>query len=276
MINSLHQFIYKIKNKLLRERRKQNLKKVPFQKNNFIKNLDNKLFDPIIYTPKYISEEMSLTSYNQEIFEILNNQKDEPYLNFLKEFYQEISIKHKTKSSYVDLIKVLHVISKLIKPESYLEIGVRRGRSMSIVARNSPNCDLYAFDMWIKNYTGVDNPGQKFVEDELKKVNHFGSVKFFNGDSKLTIPKFKKDYPNNYFDIICVDGDHSYLGASTDLKNVLEIIKIGGFLIFDDTNSFEHPFLKNVWKKNVKNKSNFITKEFNEHGLGVSIAVRIF
>ena len=66
---------------------------------------------------------------------------------------------------------------------------------MSIVARNSPKCDLCAFDMWIENYTGVENPGPKIVEQELKKVNHLGSVKFFNGDSKLTIPKFKKDYP---------------------------------------------------------------------------------
>ena len=63
---------------------------------------------------------------------------DEPYVKFVRKFYKEISLKHKHQSTYVDMIKVLYVISKLIKPENYLEIGVRRGRSISIVAKNSP------------------------------------------------------------------------------------------------------------------------------------------
>ena len=110
----------------------------------------------------------------------------------------------------------------------------------------------------------------------MMSTDTMGKINFFNGDSKKTIPKFKKDNPKLFFDLICIDGDHSYFGAKSDLSNVIDMIKIGGFLVFDDTNSFEHPYLKNVWKKNIKKRDNFICKEFNELGLGVSIAVRIF
>ena len=58
-----------------------------------------------------------------------------------------------------------------------------------------------------------------------------------------------------------------------NLITILGMIKIGGFLIFDDTNSFEH-LLKNIWNDKIK-KSDFISMEFNEHGLGVSIATNI-
>lgn len=276
MFNYLHQLYFTILNKLRRERRIKNLKNIPKQKNNYLIFKGDRLFDPIIYTPEYIKEEVKLPIYNKEIYKILSEQKDEPFVKFVSKYYQELSLKHKKHSSYVDLIKILHVLSKLIKPENYLEIGVRRGRSISIVAKNSPFCELFAFDMWIKNYVGVENPGPKIINKELEKINHRGKVHFFNGNSRKTIPEFKKNNPNVYFDLICVDGDHSRYGAIKDLNNVLEMLKIGGFLIFDDTNSFEHPFLKKIWNKKLKKRDDFISAEFNELGLGVSIATRIY
>jgi len=276
MLNYLHQLYYSFINKLRREKRKKNSQIIPKQKNNFLDYKSDKVFDPIIFTPNYICEEIKITSYNKEIVKILNSQVDEPYVKFVRKFYKEISLKHKHQSTYVDMIKVLYVISKLIKPENYLEIGVRRGRSISIVAKNSPLCELYAFDMWIKNYTGVENPGPTIVKKELKKIKHKGKIHFINGNSQKTIPEFKSKNPNIFFDLICIDGDHSLNGATKDLSNVIEMLKIGGYLILDDTNSFEHPFLKNVWKKLVKKRDDFISVEFNELGLGVSIATRIY
>lgn len=276
MINYIHQFFFKVKNKIRREKRNKNLINIPKQENNYIEIKKNLVFDPIIYTPEFIAKEAQKPEYNEELYNFLDKQFDEPYLEFVKKYYEKISQAHKTHSNYIDMIKILFVISKLIRPKNYLEVGVRRGRSMSVVAKNSPNCDMYAFDMWIQNYTGVENPGPEIVENELKKLKHKGKIYFFNGDSKKLIPKFKKNNPNIFFDLICIDGDHSYYGAKIDLSNTFEIVKIGGFLVFDDTNSFEHPYLKNVWKKNIKKRDNFICKEFNELGLGVSIAVRIF
>jgi len=276
MLNKLHQFYFTLINKIRRNKRKKNLITVPKQKKNYVQSSRPLMFDPIIYPPSFIYEEAKNNKYNYEILNFLNQQISEPYIEFIKKYYEEISKSHKEFSNYIDLIKILFVISKIIEPENYLEVGVRRGRSMSIVANNSPNCNMYGFDMWLENYSGVENPGSVIVKEELKKASHTGNVEFFNGDSKITIPNFKKKFPNIYFDMICIDGDHSYNGAKKDLLNVIDLLKIGGYLIFDDTNSFEHPFLSEVWKKIVKSRDNFITQEFNEHGLGVSIAVRIF
>lgn len=276
MFNHIHQLYYTFLNKIRRKKRIKNSKLIPKQKNNYLNYSSEKIFDPIIFTPKFIFEEVKQPIYNTEIKKILDHQQDEPYLKFVSKYYEKISLKHKKHSSYVDLVKILHVVSKLIKPENYLEIGVRRGRSISIVAKNSPYCELYAFDMWIQNYAGVKNPGPKLVKKELKRVNHKGKIHFFDGKSQKTIPNFKKNNPKVFFDLICIDGDHSFYGAKKDLTSLIEMLKIGGFLVFDDTNSFEHPFLKDLWFNVVKKRDDFITCEFNELGLGVSIATRIY
>ena len=153
MINFTHQFFFSFLNKLRRIKRKKNFKNIPKQKNNFLNYKSDKIFDPIIFTPSYIREELKKPSYNKEIYNILKNQQNEPYVKFVKEYYKEITIKHKNHSNYVDMIKVLHVISKLIRPENYLEIGVRRGRSISIVAKNSPKINNFI----IKKTTQITN-----------------------------------------------------------------------------------------------------------------------
>lgn len=43
-----------------------------------------------------------------------------------------------------------------------------------------------------------------------------------------------KTYPNDYFDIIYIDGDHSYDGVTNDLKESLRIIKNGGIICGHD------------------------------------------
>ena len=275
MFNQIHQLYFSVLNKIRREKRKYNLKKIPKQKFNYLDTSKDLLFDPIIFSPEYIYQEAIKSENNFEIIKFLD-QISEPDLEFFKSYYKLISNSHNKYSSYIDLIKILHVISKLIKPENYLEVGVRRGRSLSIVGKNSPSCNMYGFDQWSENYAGLKNTGPEIAIERLKKVNHHGDVNFFSGDSKYTIPQFKKKITPVYFDMITIDGDHTYAGAKKDLLNVIDILKIGGYLIFDDTNSFEHPYLKDVWKKIVISRDNFITNEFNEHGLGVSIGVRLF
>ena len=109
---------------------------------------------------------------------------------------------------------------------------------------------------------------------ELQKVNFQGNISFIDGDSKKTVPKFFKENPDIYFDVITVDGDHSIGGAQKDLNNVIKRLKIGGILVFDDISSQEHPYLAKVWEKEIRDRSNFYTYEFGDVGLGVAIAIR--
>lgn len=174
---------------------------------------------------------------------------------------------------YADLTTVLWAAATLIQPNSYLEIGVRRGRSMAMVAAARPNCAIYGFDLWLGDYAGVPNPGPDFVRSELVAVGHRGSVVLLSGDSKNTVPAFLRAHPNLYFDLITIDGDHSLLGAATDLANVLPRLKVGGILAFDDIS--RSSALRRVWDKIVKRDSRYVTWEFTDAGYGVAVAIRI-
>ena len=64
---------------------------------------------------------------------------------------------------YVDIASALAAATELLRPSSYLEVGVRRGRSMAIVAARAPKCSIIGVDMWQPNYAGMENPGPGYV-----------------------------------------------------------------------------------------------------------------
>ncbi len=173
---------------------------------------------------------------------------------------------------YADLTTTLWAAAKFILPTSYLESGVRRGRSAAVVGALRPDCAIYGFDLWVADYAGVPNPGPDFVRGELKSVGHQGEVVLVSGDSRETVPGFLREQPKLFFDLITVDGDHSSGGAATDLANVLPRLKIGGIVVFDDICSA--PALGPVWEEIVRRDRRYRTWEFTDAGYGVAAAVR--
>ena len=208
------------------------------------------------------------------MLEILNKLSSDQYLEFLKRFYNKGINDFNNNWYYADILTVLHSISKKLDIESYLEIGVRRGRSMSIVASNNPQAELVGFDLWIEDYAGMDNPGPKFVEKELSRVDFKGSLKLIGGNSRQTVPKYFDRNPNKYFDLVTIDGDHSTRGAKIDIKNVLKRLKVGGIVVFDDIDNPNHRSLKRLWYKTFTNSPRFSSFEFEGIGLGVGFAIK--
>ena len=174
---------------------------------------------------------------------------------------------------YADITTALTSASMLVRPASYLEIGVRRGRSSAVIAATAPECDIYGFDLWLEGYGGQDNPGPDFVQGELARAGHRGEVSLVSGDSRRTVPEFLRAHPDLYFDIINVDGDHSVGGAARDLANVLPRLKIGGVIVFDDI--VTAPWLVSVWERLVKRDRRFRTWEYAEARAGVAAAIRV-
>lgn len=174
---------------------------------------------------------------------------------------------------YADLTTSLWAASTLIRPTSYLEIGVRTGRSACVVGALRPECSIVGFDLWVEGYAGVENPGPDFVSGELLAVGHRGSVELVSGDSSETVPAFLGERPEVYFDLITIDGNHTVLGAATDLANVLPRLKVGGIALFDDIARM--PGLQRVWERLVRRDSRFVTWEFTDDGDGIAAAIRI-
>ena len=139
-----------------------------------------------------------------------------------------------------------------LQPETYLEVGVRRGWSACMAAHRNPNLSIWAFDMWIHGYSGSENPGPGFVLSELGRVGFLGEVEFVSGNSHETLPAFLGNGNGEitadaklsnlakvrpaYFDMIVIDGDHSILGAYQDIWDLISYCEVGGVLVFDDIN----------------------------------------
>ncbi len=274
LYSELHSLVYRLINKFNRTKKRKSWANIPVQISTTFFNNNSQLFDPHLIGTKTLAKQMHSLETLQEVLAILEKITPNDDVDFVKKFYKKGIGEFGDNWVYADINSALIAISKNLDIQNYMEIGVRRGRSMTMLASNSPMANLYGFDMWIENYCGSENPGPEFVKNELQKVNFQGNISFIDGDSKKTVPKFFKENPDIYFDVITVDGDHSIGGAQKDLNNVIKRLKIGGILVFDDISSQEHPYLAKVWEKEIQDRSNFYTYEFGDVGLGVAIAIR--
>jgi predicted O-methyltransferase YrrM len=175
---------------------------------------------------------------------------------------------------YVDLASALAAATELLRPSSYLEVGVRRGRSMAIVAARAPKCSIIGVDMWQPNYAGMENPGPEHVRAELAKVGFAGDLELLTGDSHRVLPRLFSQRPDLTFDLITVDGDHSPRGAARDLRDVLHRLRIGGVLVFDDISHPHHAKLLEIWRRVVVAERRYSTWHFDDVGYGVAVAAR--
>jgi Methyltransferase domain len=208
------------------------------------------------------------------VLAFLDQVAPDVHIGFLKHFYTQGLERFGDSWVFADINTVLWGLTSRLPVTRYLEIGVRRGKSVSIVATHRPDVDIDAFDMWIENYAGMENPGKELVRSELAKVGHRGKIEFHDGDSAVTVPRFIRENPKVYFDLITVDGDHTLHGARRDLLNVIPRLKIGGIVVFDDISSQYHTELGALWREISGDEQRFSTYSFDEAGFGIGFAIR--
>jgi len=231
-------------------------------------------YSPVLLSPSTIGQIASSVECIQKTMEILRKLEADSYVRYLLAYYQAGIDRFGERWQYADITTTLLAVSQILKPHNYLEIGVRRGRSMAMVAAICPRCEIVGFDMWVEGYGNAANPGPDFVKKELHEVGFQGTVEFMNGDSHKTVAEYFRMHPESYFDLITVDGDHSLRGASLDLKDVLPRLKVGGVIVFDDITQPRLEFLAKVWQRYVKGQPRFATWEYCDLGYGVAVGIR--
>jgi predicted O-methyltransferase YrrM len=212
-----------------------------------------------------------LTSKALKVLELL---EEDDYSRYLQEYYKHGLQTYQEKWRYADLLTTIIGLFEFFMPSNYLEIGVRRGRSLCGAVSVNPNLEIFAFDIWQKNYAGMENPGPPLILSELSKLEYNGNITFVEGNSHSTLKEFKAKNPKKYFDVITVDGDHTNLGAAEDISDVCKLLSVGGLLVFDDISHPKLPGLRDVWRRLIVENPRFSTWSFPDLGYGIAIAIR--
>lgn len=120
-------------------------------------------------------------------------------------------------------------LGKVLKPASYLEIGTRYGYSLVSI--------YFGAKQTLNQITSIDlqeyeNKSQNYAKDNLLAAGYRGQYEFFAGSSHA--PEIKAKVKGRLYDLVCVDGDHSYEGALDDIIFYWDNVRPGGYMIIDD------------------------------------------
>jgi cephalosporin hydroxylase len=142
------------------------------------------------------------------------------------------------------------IISSKKDIKNFLEIGSAAGGTSFLFD--------YVFDL--ENIVIIDDnqhPKHGLRPENLKKAK--GKVNEFIGNSQTPDAiDFIKNLKMK-FDVILIDGDHSYAGVTLDIKNYEPFLNKGGFLILHDIEIV--PSVKTVFEELEKDYS-WITKKY--------------
>jgi len=123
-------------------------------------------------------------------------------------------------------------------PINYLEIGCADGGNAILIERsyaNNPGSRIYCVDPWMDyddypEYKGEQEKGYNTFLSNITKLADPSKFIIKRGCSDDIVPTL----PNNFFDIIFVDGNHETEYVYRDGVMSLQKVKVGGYIVFDD------------------------------------------
>lgn len=214
----------------------------------------------------------------QKLIAVFGKLDPDPFVGRMVDGYRRAIERFGSHWKYIDLWSLLYAYTVLARPKRYLEIGTRRGHSMAVVCAaaleaESNELQIVSCDQWIENYAGQANPGPEFVTEQMARLGYNANVRFLCGSSHETLPSLFQD-PTEHFDLVTVDGDHSRQGAFADLEDVVDHVRMGGMLAFDDINHPQHPYLGEVWHRAMDGRQEFETYTNPRNATGIAAAIR--
>lgn len=180
--------------------------------------------------------------------------------------------KYKGTSSWWEHVPVAEWLIEKLQPQKVIELGTHYGVSFfsmcEAAQQFSKDTFVYAVDTW----QGDSQAG--YYGDEVYNI----VSSFFNENYKQngrlirsTFDEAAQHFDNNEFDLIHIDGLHTYEAVKHDYEVWKPKLKNGGTILFHDWNVREGNF--GVWKlwKEVKEDKRFQCMEIqNGHGLAIA------
>jgi hypothetical protein len=130
------------------------------------------------------------------------------------------------------------LLKKFNKNLKIAEIGVFKGEFSKIIFEELQPNELHLIDIFMGTECSGDKDGNNVIFTDLSKeydliVEHFkttNNVYIHKGNSQSVLNNFEDEY----FDMIYIDGDHSYNGVKNDLNLSYNKIKSGGYICGHD------------------------------------------
>lgn len=124
----------------------------------------------------------------------------------------------------------------------FAEIGVAYGDFSQVILDSLAPAIFDAYDLFsfqeipetAKRLGGKSHAA--FYADRFRSEMDSGRMRLFVGDSSRELQKAS----DGFYDMIYIDGDHSYEGVRRDTDVALGKLKRGGILIFNDYTMYDH------------------------------------
>jgi hypothetical protein len=113
---------------------------------------------------------------------------------------------------------------------SVAEIGFNGGHSTLTMLTANPGMEVQSFDLGVHEYS---KPALEILKQMYANTGAQIDVEW--GKSAETVPAFHVRNPTKKYDIVIVDGDHSFESCHKDTLNMRALAKPGSMLIIDDT-----------------------------------------
>lgn len=159
---------------------------------------------------------------------------------------------------YVEYLWIL----KTGRFKSYLNIGIGNGGSFLLETLIQPELEIsYAVDnLSYGTHTNRVKVSEVF---DILELETSSDVRFWEQNSS----EFFK-HNTLTFDVIFIDGDHSYEGVLEDFQNALTVLNPEGCIILHDINSYQCPGVVKLWQE-IKNENCIEFIHGSKCGIGV-------
>jgi len=156
---------------------------------------------------------------------------------------------------FEDRNEMIKHYSNLFSDPKILEIGIFKGEFMDYIVDSCSPCSVDGVDIFEGMMCSGNSDGNNVVYYPLdisykelsEKYKDSKNVRLIKSDSSTHL----RSVDNDYYDIIYIDGDHSYNGVKKDLSESFYKIKNGGYIMGHDYEMNMNK-AKNVYNFGVK------------------------
>jgi hypothetical protein len=132
------------------------------------------------------------------------------------------------------------LIFNRFKPQSFLEIGVYRGQTISLASFLQRQLSISGTVAGVSPFTAAGDSvsrykgGIDYLEDTKANFAHFRLPEPMLFPAYSTAPEAVEFIRSRLWDCIYIDGNHEYEVALSDWKVCAENVKLGGLVVLDD------------------------------------------